>query len=263
MISIFKNVTSSTPFFNTTPKIMMDYIKYNKENLLKIEAIRSLSIDEYKIVKKTRPAITWAGTFSKRNNHSLKECSSLMYFDIDNFDDVNSILEIPEVYSLWKSLSGKGIGFLIKVKNLNSYNFISTFNSFINNYELPVDKLRDISRLNIVSGDSDLYINNNCLSYNSVDPVIEIKKSISPIFKSKDNVLETTLKYGYNYIDGQRHAFAVYYFSYANMKGIPLDTSLSNLSQVYQLSHDTIKTATDIYSRYAFQFNQFNQFCRL
>lgn len=255
-VSIFTNVVSSqTGIAVKDHNAVLEFIKNNKT------AMEARSASNYSSIKKTLLSVTWAGVFpEQRNLTNLVNLSGLMYFDIDEDIDKSLLYEIPEVYAAWSSLSGKGVGFLIKVKGLNTTNYNSTYKAFCEKYEFNFDSLPDWTRLNIISYDPDIHINENCDEFEAVEPskdlTVVIKK---PIIESSDeSKLENAFKYvnkSHSFVVGQRHRFTVSYFGTTNQLGVELDTAYAYLVDKGCYSNVTYKKGRDIYKRYSHQFN--------
>lgn len=274
LVTCFKSVRDVIPIAYATPKAILDYIKSDEKNKKQVEIIRNLSEEEYAKKKLTRPCVSWSGTFSRRSNRDIIELSGLMYFDIDESVKKKEIIAIPEVIAVWESLSGKGLGFIIGTVGITKENFISTYNEFVKKYDLPVDKLHDISRLNILSHDEDLLQKDGVL-FKAVDPmetepvpsqkIISYKDFVGTEYKWYDlcnRALELTLNKGLDYIVGMRTNFAVSYFTKTNFYGIPHEYALYWISQLYYLDEERIKTSIYIYERYRKDFNQISKFTK-
>lgn len=257
MVTCYKNVKSVIPLAYTSPFKIIDYIKNNEENHKIVNEIRDS--DNYKQLKLTRPCVSWAGKFIKRANAGLSEFSGLMYFDIDENIKKSEVSKIPEVVATWSSLSGKGVGFVISTNVTNESDFTDTYNKFIDDYDLPIDKLKDIARLNIISSDKDLYYNENAVVYPSYSKPKEIITKKTFEYRQDyycNAALNKTLSRGLDYYPGKRHNFVVSYFTLTNLFGVDYQTAFDYVNNLYYLSDYSIKNSLDIYERYSNDFGK-------
>lgn len=71
----------------------------------------------------------------------------------------------------WKSFSGEGYGLLVKVNDLNLYNYSSVWkylDEYFKKKNIPIDpQAKDISRQNVISYDPYLYTNTSCIPINA------------------------------------------------------------------------------------------------
>jgi hypothetical protein len=118
--------------------------------------------------------VTWTpnGTFLEyRRKDCLIELSGFIYLDIDSEIEKKSLAEIPFVNAFWKSFSGEGYGLLVKVDDLNLYNYLSVWkylDEYFKKKHIPIDpQAKDISRQNVISYDPDLYRNTSCVPINA------------------------------------------------------------------------------------------------
>lgn len=169
-ISYFKNAKSNVPFPGK-PSItsMLGFIQggtYKKE----VEAVRAAATKEERDeLKKNLHAITWSGTFTKRNSKSLEQYSQIICIDIDHLDA--SVSETKErlrlsdiVYACFVSPSGEGLKALFRTDITSVDQFPEAWQAIANylekTYGIEADvKCKDICRLCFVSYDPDLYIN--------------------------------------------------------------------------------------------------------
>jgi hypothetical protein len=266
-VTCFRSVKDITPKAYATSSAILDYIKTDENNKKQVESIRGLDGNEYIEKKLTRPCVSWTGTFSHRSNNGIIGLSDLMYFDIDDPSvSKKDVIAIPEVIAVWNSLSGKGLGFIIGTVGVNKNNFVSTYDSFSKRYDLPIDRLHDIARLNILSYDSEMLVKDGVL-YRAIDPVAETENrkmiiSYQDILGDEyrwenlcNRALELTYKKGLDYSVGMRHNFTVSFFTKTNFYGIPHDFALYWISKLYYLDQERIQTSIDIYERYRKDFN--------
>jgi len=121
-------------------------------------------------IKKTLPAVSISGTFSKRNNSSLKAHSGMMSLDIDHMEDEElqaakeQLRGDPHVVFFYVSPSGHGIkgGILLSTVPANDAEhkvaWGATAEYLSATYGLALDTAtKDVSRLAFLSADSACY----------------------------------------------------------------------------------------------------------
>jgi len=142
-----------------------------------IEQIRTaIGKDAKNEIKATLSAVTFAGTFKKRNKLDIKKASGLVILDLDKLKSDDDVLILKEklklnkyVYSAWISPSGNGIKVLVKILTVDSN---EEYNSFYKSIVKEFNWINkefgdgtldcsgsDISRLCFESYDPDLYLN--------------------------------------------------------------------------------------------------------
>lgn len=147
----------------------------------KIEVLRKLEYgsEAYKKLKLKHPfpAMKPHGIFLNRNKKEiLQKLSGYLYFDIDAADiqtDANLYKEfLLQEYSeyismLGKSIGGKGVFFLVKVKGLTENNFNQVYEYFRMEVfaNLPIDNnAKGIARNFFIPSDENLYSNKNIIT---------------------------------------------------------------------------------------------------
>lgn len=166
-------------------KILQSLIKSNP-NAGEIEQLRSLEYgsSEYKNFKVTNPfpCCKPHGIFNnmyssnlKKNTEVLLKLSGYLYFDIDcsgvptqyrtcieEYKTYVSLTYSSYISMLGKSIGGKGIFFLVKVKNLTEDNFLSVYDSLRTGVfkDLAIDNnAKGIARNFFIPSDTNLYVN--------------------------------------------------------------------------------------------------------
>jgi hypothetical protein len=275
-VTCYKDVKSVKPIAYTHYKIILDKIKSNQDS--RIDKLRQL--DKYSSegtsLKVSLPCVTWAGKLTFRTNSFIKDLSGLLYFDIDDDSVKNTDLKaIPEVISYWRSVSGEGWGMIVGTRGLTMDNFRSTYKSFLSRYQLPIDDLSDPARLNIISKDRELYINNDYKEFLAVEP-IPISNDTSIVKQTKNivisnldlqnyfmyqdwgkicnNAIRHCYKKGYHYINGYRHHFTINYFAYTNLYGVGYEFACNYATSKIVVSEFFAKKGRKVYESYADQF---------
>jgi hypothetical protein len=150
-------------------------VKNNTQKEL-IEKIRSVEYKskEYNKLKLLVSAITPHGVFSSLKNDGLSKLSGYLYYDIDGFDteiELNDtkqrLIETNLISFLCKSVGGKGLSFLVKIKDDTFNEPNDTFNDIYNyvrdmfiDMGFNIDKAAGgLVRKMIISSDDNLYFN--------------------------------------------------------------------------------------------------------
>ncbi len=134
---------------------------------------------EYTRLKNTIPSFHPNLCKGGRSKESVEELSGLIYIDLDNTKEEKELLttanwlEIKEnlelddtVYSCWFSVSGAGLGALVRVSGLNQENWLTNWYHVSNYFQQlthrEVDsKTKNINRAVFISYDKDIYVNEN------------------------------------------------------------------------------------------------------
>jgi len=209
----------------------------------------------YDHIKSTAiPVVTWAAQFpTKRAKSVVKDTdlSSFIYFDIDDFsgkspslDEIKEIFkEFPFTKSVWKSFGGKGLGILVKFNGLTVANFKATWLNFTKNFgekfNINFDSAtKDVTRVNVLSFDPNIYINKNCTEHPSCN---DIPKLVTVTSKPMSKTMTNTSLNGlfdslYNNPkmfngDEQRLTYSFYqtFFGKTNQLGVVFDESFAFL----------------------------------
>lgn len=243
----------------------------------------------YTFVKSTKiPVVTWNAEFN--NKRSLKNISNLsgyMYMDIDDFssmseEEVFNILTddgLPFIKSVWKSFGGNGLGFLVNIEGLTIENFKWNWLNICKKFEslgVKVDKAtKDITRINVLSLDPNLFIRDNCIPLQSINdsPEDQVEIKINPL---KDELKKDIIEQIFNglYYDDSfynesenrlSYRFYQVLFSKLNHVGILLEDSLSylknNINDYPKIKDNPKYTISDIESIAKSQYDAYhNQF---
>jgi len=163
----------------------------------------------YDETKKTLPCCTYNFLFdSYKKNSNIVSPTGLIYFDVDEPSFDVSSLNLDKVYSYYKSVGGKGYSILTKVENLTLDNYNATYDAILNDLKLNdfFDKdARKATQYNIISDDSDIFINNSSFIYKSQNVPISI------VNKEEQNIYE-------------RDGYKTNYIRYSDLTNIELDT---------------------------------------
>jgi hypothetical protein len=259
----FSSVTATVPVEIKTLNDTLTAISTYSEVVDKARKIKKDAPSKYKEFKKTLPAVSWAGVFSKRKKDSIMEFSDLIYFDIDNCrsDDKLKVTDNPFVAAAWTSLSGDGLGFIVRCNNLNKDTFVPTYNKLALEFEkkkLTIDRLSDVSRLNILSHDENIYINEEYNVFEAISPTEEIPKFRNvtiDLYSDIEDLIKfatySCYKSGLYFTEGNYHNSCVKYFGFLIYKGVSETDAIIGLKkQGIDVTPHCEKTAKDMYKRY-------------
>ena len=256
-VSIYENCLNPKVYANVEVDDIIDYIKTNKQ-AKSVRGYKNLSF--YDKEKLKLPSVTWGATFNPiRHQNNILQESGFIYFDIDNYSDKKYVSEIPETYAVWYSLSGNGLGGIIK-SNCDRSNYSSTYKEFGKKYNLPLDKTSDVTRLNIISYDTDIFVNKNSKVFEKVESesiVYEVTPYDNLHSLGCDIAFNSTLKKNIKYEKGSRHFFVLHYGFLTNVFGIPLEVSLNYLYSKGIFTQDDFDLETDLFNVYKSNVNKF------
>lgn len=175
---------------DTKSSRVIDFVDY-------LEDVRSLKYQDLLIpiwneknkdrratLKKRLPLITTSGQFKERKDGSLIEHSGIIAIDFDDvrIDEVKPLFSDPYTLALHRSCSHTGYVCYVKIngkKHAESFEQLAQY--YYNKYNLYADPSgRNLSRARFVSGDPDLYYNEESIKF---APKVEPKDKAKP----KDN----------------------------------------------------------------------------
>lgn len=223
----------------------------------------------YQHIKSTElQVVTWNASFTKRRNKkSINKLSGYIYGDVDDFQyvidskdfdatsfeesqaHIQSVLtnkSLKFVKAVWKSVSGKGFGFLMKVEELNLNNFKSTWNSLYDFFLKRGVKLdaqtKDVTRPNVISYDPNIFIRDNdeVIEYTAVEEIQKkvhsfegVEAPVGIIYDILDYALEVMYKNEkkWTHTPFKRLSYNFYFdfFILCNKNGINLNKALDFL----------------------------------
>ena len=123
------------------------------------------------------PVALFNGTFSYKNSTGLKEYSNFTAIDFDNFNSEqefnevgNHLCNIPCVYAVFRTPSGRGLKAIVMHNNDNSMYHEELYLQLLAKFITPATdtSVGDIARGNYICYDPNLWVNSNCVSYNFV-----------------------------------------------------------------------------------------------
>jgi hypothetical protein len=169
----------NAPIKNVQPKEHIDFVALvelirgdtYKERTKKL---RAFSDGDYKAFKNENlDHVTFAGTFTTRNNSGLVEPSGLMVFDIDDLENPEWHKEkisrdtLVEIALIFTSPSGKGLKIVVWVdlsEGNHAQHYPTIKDHFENEYNLTVDHAPDAARTCFLCHDPIAYVNESFLS---------------------------------------------------------------------------------------------------
>lgn len=200
-IQLHKSVTSSEVQGESS---LQDVLNYIRQHDPEAERIKNLPKKQYDNSKKFNLlAASFTYKFSKnRGNINIIAPTGYMYFDIDGIENLeDSVFSHPLVHAKWKSLSGKGVGFLVRIDNLpldknsyaNAHAHIEAKLGFCGQEGLKLDKqAKKMTQCTILPNDPNLYFNSESIviDYNLIPrpTVIDTvsKAKVSRLSKGKN-----------------------------------------------------------------------------
>ncbi len=178
-ISVFNNCTTVTPSIEITMFQFYENVIYC-DYVDEVNAIRAIEDKKQRdAIKKTLPAITISGTFTKRNANNLVKHSGFIAIDIDANDNPNITdwQGLRDTLGTWNeilmaalSVSGRGVFCIIPLSYPHKHK--AQFEALEKDFEalgLVIDKAcKDVSRLRTISSDSQATWNPQAQSYQKV-----------------------------------------------------------------------------------------------
>lgn len=168
IVSIFKNIHSTSTGFTRSASILLDRIK-NEESKSLIKKIRKEKDKSTRNeLKKQLPSVCWSGVFNQRSDKGLQKHSGLICLDFDAFPDKDTFLLWKDSltgneYSLavFKSPSGDGLKVLFKIPECTAKEHKRYFQSIQEYFDCPYFDIScsNVSRVCYESSDPDIYIN--------------------------------------------------------------------------------------------------------
>lgn len=156
-----------------------------------VEYIRSLNTHAEQQQWKARllPAVAYNGMFSEVNNKGLNCYSNITAMD---FDDINSydemghlwrmLVNIPYVYSVFVTPSGRGLKALVIHDNTNPAMHGDLYNQLLQMFDVASKDVscKDLARRNYLSYDPNIWVNPNPVPYHYVPTVKPIIQPVQP-----------------------------------------------------------------------------------
>jgi hypothetical protein len=192
-VSLCQNIKKSQiTGYDTISGILNKIQKGETEKLTELARSFGKHSLEYNKIKFQIPTFTPNARFSQRRDLKyLEEPSGFIYIDLDDYHDIDLLKRDEYIYSCWKSLSGSGIGALVKVESITAQNFKHCWSylyNYFKGYGITIDKQTcDITRQNVISFDPNIYINENAVSLYADQITTQTYTSIQQFQDSKDS----------------------------------------------------------------------------
>lgn len=181
-ISVFKSLFESKDVpFDISLTDVYSRIKTGNDILKdKINKIRTSSDkEEVSNLKKTLVAIMFNGTFTERNDNSLKEHSGCCVFDYDKYptaddmeDERKKLMADPYTLMLFTSPSGNGLKQIVRIPKSTKEDHKRRFKAY--QAYIKSDffdcKNQNVSRVCFESYDPNIYINQDCEIFTEIEP---------------------------------------------------------------------------------------------
>lgn len=177
LVSMFSSARNAVPTGEYTIKNILGLIRHDQGTSMQIAAIRAEADKKQRDnLKKNLRAVTWSGTFSKRNTESLIEYSGIVCMDIDGLASIEEAEQIKYklthsefVYAAFISPSGNGLKILFRTlltENQHTVIWTEIAKYLQQEFKLEADKSgKDICRLCFLSNDPHLYVNESAMYF--------------------------------------------------------------------------------------------------
>jgi len=193
MISCYNHIKNPIVVNEVDIYEYIEQIKRPKQSVLEmINKARFYHTDNkslYDEIKAQLPCFTLNFSFNKRKtNINIKAPTGFIYLDLDDKIDIDLTNEL--IFVSWKSLSNTGRGILVKANGLTITNFKSTYLSIAKELSIKADKNAiKPTQYCVHSYDKDIYVNNNSITYECKEEVINNtpKTTLYLKRKRKDN----------------------------------------------------------------------------
>ena len=180
-ISLFRNLSDKSPQDIT----LSEFLQLGKQYLNTIDQVRLCTekTDRERIKRSLLPAATISAVLSTRESSQPLEkriiCyNPLLVLDFDNLPDIEEakriLATLPYVYYAGLSVSGRGLFAIIPIAAEDHTQHKTYFHALEKEMQtlgLTIDKAcKDVTRLRVVSYDTDPYINPDCTTYTLPQP---------------------------------------------------------------------------------------------
>ena len=123
MITYFENVFAASRPHHIPINEAFEIIRTSEPVRKRIDHLRTLTEEEYKISKKDLPCYIFSGKFSARNNSACEVYEGIITIDLDNLPEQgldlktvkDQLIKDPFTYACFISPGGKGLKVLVKL----------------------------------------------------------------------------------------------------------------------------------------------------
>ncbi|WP_339888930.1 DUF3987 domain-containing protein [uncultured Flavobacterium sp.] len=282
MVSVYKEFK-----YNLGEKSLLDVLQEIKSDKYQSE-INSIRYALHKGEDKTADEIksnligfTTSGTFGEsRTKANIVTYSQILCLDFDYIPltEINSLVSLINgcryTFASFISPSGEGLKVFIKVnsnaeQHTTVYNQIANFYKELSGYDFDA-KCKDITRLCFVSCDTELYLNNDAITFELKEEVKPIKTEYQKEVQhtlTTDELLDKCLKFTEQkeqYYNGNRNNFIFLFSCNANKFGIYEDDTLNYCLNNFDLEEREIKaTVNSTYKNQSTDFARYSNFANL
>jgi hypothetical protein len=146
----------------------LESIKSGGENLLFLSAMRACNKEDdlYKKIKSKLQAISWNAFVDVEDSRRFASMTGYMYFEKEDLspEEITNykcyFKSQPFIVAGWKTITGTGIGCLVKVANVDETNFKDVWNRINKRLGVWFDKTsRKLLIYREISNDPKIYIN--------------------------------------------------------------------------------------------------------
>jgi hypothetical protein len=232
-------------------------------------------------IKSSLVAFTTSGTFGEsRTKKNINTYSQIIGLDFDHIPvtEINNLVTLVNgcryTFASFISPSGEGLKVFIKVnsnaaQHITVYNQVANFYKELSGYDFDA-KCKDITRLCFVSCDTELYLNNDAVTFELKEEVKPIKKEYQKEVQhslTTDELLDKCLNFTEQkeqYNVGNRNNFIFLFSCNANKFGIYEEDTLSYCLNNFDLEEKEIKaTVNSTYKNQSTDFAKFANFANL
>uniref|UniRef100_UPI00404A1FDF DUF3987 domain-containing protein n=1 Tax=Flavobacterium sp. TaxID=239 RepID=UPI00404A1FDF len=282
MVSVYKEFK-----YNLGEKSLLDVLQEIKSDKYQSE-INSIRYALHKGENKTADEIksnligfTTSGTFGEsRTKANIVTYSQILCLDFDYIPltEISNLVTLIKgcryTFASFISPSGEGLKVFIKVnsnaeQHTTVYNQIANFYKELSGYDFDA-KCKDITRLCFVSCDTELYLNNDAVTFELKEEVKPVKAEYQKEVQhslTTDELLDKCLKFTEQkeqYYNGNRNNFIFLFSCNANKFGIYEDDTLNYCLNNFDLEEREVKaTVNSTYKNQSADFAKFAKFANL
>jgi hypothetical protein len=282
MVSVYQEFK-----YNLGEKSLLDVLQEIKSDKYQSE-INSIRYALHKGENKTADEIksnligfTTSGTFGEsRTKVNIVTYSQILCLDFDYIPltEINNLVTLINgcryTFASFISPSGEGLKVFIKVnsnaeQHTTVYNQVANFYKELSGYDFDA-KCKDITRLCFVSCDTELYLNNDAVTFELKEEVKPVKAEYQKEVQhslTTDELLDKCLKFTEQkeqYYNGNRNNFIFLFSCNANKFGIYEDDTLNYCLNTFDLDEkETKATVNSTYKNQSTDFAKFAKFANL
>lgn len=266
-ITIYRDIKTVKDPYYIPVQVAMKRIKEGKSRAL-IDLVRLEPIKEKRDKLKMKlPSVCYSGTFSARNNSSLKNHSGLICLDFDNVKSTSKLkaqlAKDNTVYAAFISPSGNGVKALVRIPKENH---LGSFLALKEKYPDIDEACKDVARVCYESYDPELYVNPKAKIFTKQIAIEKIKTTTfskeEDSFKIYELIKKWLDKKGEQFYEGNRNNFLCKIISACNRFGIPKSEAERYVSYDYvngstNFKYNEFKAVLNgVYSRYTGDFGK-------